>query len=112
MPAELKPVRQKKKLKKDTQPDLSSKKSKLDIDKRLKQLESKEQSGKDEGSDQEEKEESDDDDEDKSVAGEVSGEEEPDEEMDDGTDYAANYFDNGEAYEEGEDDNLEDGDVY
>ena len=32
--------------------------------------------------------------------------------MDDGTDYASNYFDNGEAFEDGEDDNLEDGDVY
>ena len=37
---------------------------------------------------------------------------EQDEEMDDGTDYASNYFDNGEAFEDGEDDNLEDGDVY
>ncbi|KAJ8925497.1 hypothetical protein NQ315_009335 [Exocentrus adspersus] len=34
-----------------------------------------------------------------------------DEEMDDGTDYANNYFDNGEAYED-EDDNLEDGPIY
>lgn len=34
-----------------------------------------------------------------------------DEEMDDGTDYANNYFDNGEAYED-EEDNLDDGPVY
>lgn len=38
-------------------------------------------------------------------------EEDEDEEMDDGTDYANNYFDNGEAYEE-EDDNLDDGPIY
>ncbi|KAB0804214.1 hypothetical protein PPYR_01184 [Photinus pyralis] len=34
-----------------------------------------------------------------------------DEDMDDGTDYANNYFDNGEAYED-EDDNLDDGPIY
>ena len=112
LPAELKPVKMKKKSSKDAKPNLLAKKSKLDIEKRLKQLESKEQSSKDEGSDQEEKEESDDNDESKSAAGDISGEEEPDEEMDDGTDYANNYFDNGEAYEDGEDDALEDGDVY
>ncbi|CAH0551968.1 unnamed protein product [Brassicogethes aeneus] len=38
-------------------------------------------------------------------------EEDQDEEMDDGTDYANNYFDNGEDYEE-EDDNLDDGPIY
>ena len=84
----------------------------MDVEKRLKQLESKEQTGKHEDSDQEEKEESDDDDARKSIDGDISEEEEMDEEMDGGTDYANNYFDNGEAYEDGEDDNLEDGDVY
>lgn len=112
LPAELKPVKLKKKSSKDVKPNLSAKKSKLDIEKRLKQLESKEQTGKDEESDKEEKEESDEDDEDKNVSGEISGEEDPDEEMDDGTDYANNYFDNGETYEDGEDDALEDGDVF
>lgn len=34
-----------------------------------------------------------------------------DEDIDDGTDYANNYFDNGEAYED-EDDNLDDGPIY
>lgn len=34
-----------------------------------------------------------------------------DEEMDDGTDYVNNYFDNGEAFDD-EDDNLDDGPVY
>ncbi|XP_014481097.1 PREDICTED: DNA-directed RNA polymerase III subunit RPC7-like isoform X1 [Dinoponera quadriceps] len=36
---------------------------------------------------------------------------EVDEEMDDGTDYVNNYFDNGEAFDD-EDDNLEDGPIY
>ena len=109
LPAELRPVKQKKKSMKDAKPN---KKAKVDVETRLKQLESKEQTGNHEESDQEDKEESDDDDARKSVGGDISEEEEPDEEMDDGTDYANNYFDNGEAYEDGEDDNLEDGGVY
>ena len=112
LPAELRPVKLKKKSMKDGKPNLLDKKAKVDVEKRLKQLESKEQTGNHEESDQEEKEESDDDDARKSVGGDISEEEEPDEEMDDGTDYANNYFDNGEAYEDGEDDNLEDGGVY
>jgi DNA-directed RNA polymerase III subunit RPC7 len=39
------------------------------------------------------------------------GEENMDDEMDDENDYGGNYFDNGEAYNE-EDDNLDDGPVY
>ncbi|XP_076266989.1 RNA polymerase III subunit G [Rhynchophorus ferrugineus] len=38
-------------------------------------------------------------------------EDDQDEEMDEGTDYANNYFDNGEAYED-EDDNLDEGPIY
>ena len=113
LPAELRPNKQKRDLKKDTKPNLSLKKPNLDIERRLRELESKEKSGKEEGSDQEkkDKDDSDEDEEGKSV-GNNSGGEEQDEEMDDGTDYASNYFDNGEAFEDGEDDNLEDGDVY
>ena len=32
--------------------------------------------------------------------------------MDGGTDYASNYFDNGEGYEDGDDDNLDEGGIY
>merc|ERR1712189_8354 len=56
-----------------------------------------------------------DDDENKSNTGRVSGvedEDDLDEEMDGGTDYASNYFDNGEGYEDGDDDNLDEGGIY
>ena len=58
LPTELRPVKQKKKSTKDAKQNLSDKKAKMDVEKRLKQLESKEQTGKHEDSDQEEKEES------------------------------------------------------
>uniref|UniRef100_A0A2C9GST8 DNA-directed RNA polymerase III subunit n=1 Tax=Anopheles atroparvus TaxID=41427 RepID=A0A2C9GST8_ANOAO len=77
-----------------------------DIDAKLKALERKESSG--ERVDTVKKEKSDSEDE---KDGEDQEEEMADEEMDDDNDYGNNYFDNGEAYNE-EDDNLDDGPVY
>merc|ERR1712098_754346 len=104
LPEELRPVTQKRKRKRNVKPNLI-KKQPVDVNSKFKELESKEI---DADSDT-------DDEENKSNTGRVSGvedEDDIDEEMDGGTDYASNYFDNGEGYEDGDDDNLDEGGIY
>ncbi|XP_015594448.1 DNA-directed RNA polymerase III subunit RPC7-like [Cephus cinctus] len=107
MPAELKPAIKKRKV--DNIKKVVKKKKDIDIETKLKELETKEdtqqsdteEDGKEEGKNEE-----------KEVDEHVEDEEEEaDEEMDDGTDYYNNYFDNGEGYDD-EDDNLDDGPIY
>ena len=96
MPAELAPSWKKRKL---TDPNAIDRKKKArakNIVSHLKTMEDNDKSG-DEGDPKNESEE------------EIEPQE--DEEMDDENDYGENYFDNGEAYNE-EDDNLDDGPVY
>ena len=109
LPDELKPRETKRDHKKRVKPNLT--KRPVDIENKLKELESKESSSKGKDHVSSEEEGSDSDDDKKSVENGSDGEEQ-DEEMDEGGDYANNYFDNGEAYEDGEDDNLDDGGIY
>ena len=112
LPPDLRPAKQKTKLKRSVKPNLA-KRSHVDVETKFKELESKEKSGKDGDSDKDAQDDTDDEgEEDRKSVENVSGGEEPDEEMDGGTDYASNYFDNGEGYEDGEDDNLDEGGIY
>ena len=113
LPQELKPVKTKRKHKKrESRPNLVKRKQ-VDVDTKLKELESKEATNKGDDSDKDiAAEESDSDEEDRKTGENVSDIEDPDDEMDGGTDYASNYFDNGEGYEDGEDDNLDEGGIY
>jgi len=82
------------------------KRSRVDLEKQLLNLENKEKA-EDSDQDGEDDKKSGSEDEAGDEGEEVEGE---DEEMDGGTDYANNYFDNGEG--EDEEDNLEEGGVY
>ena len=100
--------------KKRTMKNIANKKSSVDIEKTLSNLEQREKKAEADG---EEKQEVDEDSEEEE--GEEgrhsdlgSEAEELDEEMDGGTDYANNYFDNGEDYVDDEDDNLDEGGIY
>lgn len=105
MPAELRPSF--KRIRNTTGPSKEKRmRGAEDIDAKLKALEQKESSG--DRSDVVKKEKSDSEDE---KEGDDQEEEMADEEMDDDNDYGNNYFDNGEAYND-EDDNLDDGPVY
>uniref|UniRef100_A0A182WEW6 DNA-directed RNA polymerase III subunit n=1 Tax=Anopheles minimus TaxID=112268 RepID=A0A182WEW6_9DIPT len=105
MPAELKPSFKRVKVASGSTKEKRMR-SADDIDAKLKALEQKESSG--DTADVVKKEKSDSEDE---KDGEDQEEEVIDEEMDDDNDYGNNYFDNGEAYND-EDDNLDDGPVY
>lgn len=111
MPAELKSNIHKRRAAKIKDPKVlpAKKKKEVDVDKKLQELEQKENT---QPSDVEEDEKGEEDVEDKDPDHVIEEEEEePDEEMDDGTDYVNNYFDNGEGYDD-EDDNLDDGPIY
>ncbi|XP_034934084.1 DNA-directed RNA polymerase III subunit RPC7-like [Chelonus insularis] len=111
MPRELKSSLAKRKAKELKELKQTAKKIKkeVDIDKKLAELEKKENTNENEA---EEDADNDEDDEDKDPDENVEDEEaEVDEEMDDGTDYVNNYFDNGEGYDD-EEDNLDDGPIY
>jgi len=107
MPQELKPAVRKRKTGKGVK-EVAKKKKEIDINKKLQELEQKEDT---QTSDVEEDEKNEEDGEDKDADEVPEEEEEVDEEMDDGTDYVNNYFDNGEGFDE-EEDNLDDGPVY
>ncbi|XP_058118774.1 DNA-directed RNA polymerase III subunit RPC7-like [Anopheles ziemanni] len=106
MPAELKPSFKRVKHTNNTQGKVKISRTVEDIDARLNALERKETSG--ERMEMVKKEKSDSEDE---KDREDLEEEVPNDEMDDDNDYGNNYFDNGEAYND-EDDNLDDGPVY
>lgn len=104
MPIELRPSYKRTKLNNNNS---GNKKVRIleNVEEKFKQLEEKE---KHEGVEEKTTKPSDNDDEDKE---EDENNEIEDEEMDDENDYGNNYFDNGEAFNE-EDDNLDDGPVY
>merc|ERR1712198_514177 len=109
------PVAQKRKSKINVKKPNLIKRKTVDVNLKLKELETKENTADKAGSDNDDAISDSDDDENKSNAGRVSGvedEDDLDEEMDGGTDYASNYFDNGEGYEDGDDDNLDEGGIY
>ncbi|XP_035903398.1 DNA-directed RNA polymerase III subunit RPC7-like [Anopheles stephensi] len=106
MPAELRPSFKRMKAVPGTTTKAKRIRSADDIDAKLKALEQKESSSDHADVVKKEKSDSEDD-----KDGEDQEEELIDEEMDDDNDYGNNYFDNGEAYND-EDDNLDDGPVY
>ena len=114
-PEELRPNfgKKKKMMKSSVKRNIAKKKSNVDIETTLSNLEQKENKAEAEG---EAKQEVDEDSEEEGEEGKHSEQEseaeEPDEEMDGGTDYANNYFDNGEDYVDDEDDNLDEGGIY
>ncbi|KAH8398773.1 hypothetical protein KR222_003124 [Zaprionus bogoriensis] len=91
----------------DIKPKLLAKKTKTNIEDRLKQLEQKELKSGGDNEHDDVKQESDSEREDEQEDPDAA----LDDEMDEENDYANDYFDNGEAYNE-EEDNLDDGPVY
>ncbi|XP_076305239.1 RNA polymerase III subunit G [Tachypleus tridentatus] len=86
-------------------PSCKKQRGNVDVNSRLEELESLEQT-KESDEEEEKKEEAEEE-------GEVEGDEVIDEEdLEEETDYAMNYFDNGDAYLDEEDDNLDDGPTY
>lgn len=109
LPSELKPIHQKRKSRIKVKPNLVKKQKNVD----WKEYEAKESAGKDGSqSDKDETRDDSEEEEERKSTDNVSEAEDPDDEMDGGTDYASNYFDNGEGYEDGEDDNLDEGGEY
>lgn len=106
LPAELKPTLKKtRKVKSSLQPNIPSKKLKVDVSKTLEELEKIEEKGDE--SEEDEKGDENKNEGDEEVEDELYEEEELEEE----TDYLLSYFDNGEDYNDGDDD-ADEGPVY